>query len=569
MAENQSASGGEPRRARSLLSIRGLVLLGLTFMVCAMALAVLYEARRTRNDTVASSLRIAFRAAQGRAISEVERLAGPLYSAMLQGREILRQPVVVPGNRESALERLRPIAAMLPGDSRIWLATPAAIVGITQAGTPLPPEDAPDFAHAAWSAPAMTRLTERGGRNLGSAMAYAVEPMDSTGSRPATLVFALATGEPGYTSWVLIETPMAHFLLGLDDLLPTVNGYVTVLLPGGVVLGLTGYTQPAPATLADAAPGAPALAYDLWVREKEPSDAARRIMAEDQPWRAAFITHTLHGGPVLTIGALSPEEDLAGAAALMERRVINVVAMMLVLALAVTFVSGRILRRPLHAITARMNRHDAHEAAYRYWPRSHITEINALMAAIDAYTGHPVPASPGEEAQKLLAAAGNDVPQAQLQALYATRQRLRAFQQRVQTLEAALREIEREQPEALGDAGVGMLHFLAEPEERVLLLAGAEGKIHWCAVSPELQERYETDFADVPGRDVAAFFAARHAQGREDLFLEARDTREPRRAVFAASFPGGSYLVEAEFVPFQRAGETYAVLIALREADEG
>ena len=537
MPKQNPVPSAASRRAPSLLSIRGLLFLVLACTVCAATLTMLYGISRTREATIGGNIRMAFRAAQGRAISTVEALVAPMHWAMLQSRALLEQGVVTPGNREGAIERIRPIAAMLPRGTRIWLATPSAVAGVSQEGEPLPTEVTPQFTEEPWYTPAITRLTERSDRNFGPVTAYALLPGRLREGRPPCLVFALALGEPDYLDWVVIEVPTIDFLVGLDDLLPTVNGYVTLLLPDGTVFGMSGYTAPLPAHISQIGRDAPAVAYDLWAREKERVEIARRVMVNDRAWWAAFIEHDLQGGPTLSAGVLAPESDLTGTVTAMEERTLRGMALMLLAALLLTFIVGRVIRRPLLAITARMQRHDAHEIAYRYWPRTVITELNELMQAIDEFTAHEVrePATPTPV--KAFDGDGEQVPQAQLQALYATRRRMRAFQQRVQALESALREIEREQPDTRGEAGVGMLQFLAEPEERVLLVADATGRIRTCAVSPELQERYETDFADVPGRDVSAFFAARHAQGREALFYEARDSGEPRRGVFCRTLP--------------------------------
>lgn len=113
------------------------------------------------------------------------------------------------------------------------------------------------------------------------------------------------------------------------------------------------------------------------------------------------------------------------------------------------------------------------------------------------------------------------------------------------------------------------LRFLAGRNEYILMTLDLSGRILWLAVSPALEDRLEIDLRDAAGRSLHDLLKTWHAVEQQDVLANAVQMCRPQRGTFAAQFPGGSYELEAMYIPLPEAGEVTRVLVCLRDITLG
>ncbi len=115
-------------------------------------------------------------------------------------------------------------------------------------------------------------------------------------------------------------------------------------------------------------------------------------------------------------------------------------------------------------------------------------------------------------------------------------------------------------------AGLGhMLRFLGARDEFMFLALDPGGRVLWLTVSPELEDRLETDLRDTAGRGLHDLLKTWRAPEQQEVFATVVQVCRPQRSEFAAQFPGGSYEFEATYFPVLEDGEAVCVLLCLRE----
>lgn len=434
---------------RTLLFLYSAVLIGLATLG-ALGVVIAYR-HRAEEDTS----RLVLRAARSKAEWETRNALGHVEDFLLIARDWFRDGPANAANPEALAPALAPLLARqhvfgairLVASGSLFEMTPSAD-GWVSSGT-----QAMDGAsEPGWFTAAVALCRARDDDNMTGEPDIAwLAPEDNAEAVPSLMV-AMAFGGTAQEVCIAIEVSLQKLADVFVGLFPTPEGVTAVLLDSGHVLGLTGFRygvnqdgkSSGAILVRDAGNAELARAYAYWSSNR--GDGVFEMNVDGQVVWASFRELILGKNGKVVVGAVTPREDVTLLMQQTEEDVLFLGLWGLAAAAVLAWIVGAVLRRPLLVLADHLSRRDAIDAGQRYWPRTRVTEIRDLMAAVDAMSQVVDTRAPVRPAPKPAAAAriDADVPDAQLQALYAARKELRDTKAHAVELQRGLHAIEEQ-----------------------------------------------------------------------------------------------------------------------------
>ena len=306
--------------------------------------------------------------------------------------------------------------------------------------------EAKDMPAPDWYEPALAMCRARNDSNLSSEPDVYWTLPRSTPESPLHMVMAVAAGDVPDEVVVGFEISLSCLADAFLSLVPSPGGVSVIITFSGHVIGMSGLRYSSEVIreavrteeLKETENRAAAIAYDYW--RSNQTDSIFQIRDGDQSVWAAFREAWLGKSGRFFLGVIAPEEDLTAVMRNTRRDVLMIGAWGVVVAACLAGLLGAALRRPLKTVPERLTRFDALDVEDRFWPTTRISEIDALLQAVDEFSAAHSGAAPAT-GQAGKAPAVSEPPSVQFQAVFAARRELREAREAANRLQAEIREL--------------------------------------------------------------------------------------------------------------------------------